>query len=584
MKYSFFLEDADWSKHLLAERIDHSISKQTKEMVASIQSLSRDLVMAYNRNTDTLDMRFAMMERSLDDMLASGFREVETSIKNLGAVFNYNMTLLLDELQILRGITTRIANKLDKIYKAVITPMRTRAREMFKEGCNLLAKGLWDKGLEYLHKAEEIYDADFFTHFLIGKIYLYGIKNKEINLINLEKAEKHLLLAVRYGRAEIKNLPQMSEITAEALLHLSITYYNQGIELRKTGKEKEALEKIKEARNYVAQATDMVPRFWEAHYHLAKYAAILGETSLAIDNLKTAILGDRNYCLRVDADLDFDKIRSEVYGLFSNLTESAKVRAVVLLTDLSQILTQGNTEINYISEIHEKLINFKSQSQEMDNDHGIYCYPYNSDPEYLILSKEISQKLKELDNVLEYSSVLSNIESLFKKAQNYYKGNTYFDYLDCISLIEKDNKELINKAKTISQKIKEWQEQNFLPFFEARIKNRHTLIINKKKSGELRTYADIESERARQYKLREEAEWRKKKTEAILKAIVMGILGLFIGSILGAIVGVVLGGIIAIIRGGEFDHFNTTVVVCANLGGYICGIIIPIRIYREEMQ
>lgn len=263
-----------------------------------------------NQISATLEFGFDRVNNALDN--------VETSIESLHSDFSYNMGLVLDQLQIQNQLTFGVLEKLDAIHKTLETPRLTQARECYIIGCERLSKGLLDKALEAFLKAEERNDTDFFTEFQIGKLYLYGVDEDDY-VIDLVKAEKHLRNAARYGKSEISVLPEFRRWTGEALLHASISCYAQANDQRINENTVKAKEFISEAFKLAQQACDIYPSLSESKYHLAKYAALLEDVETSLESLEEVVTTDVNYCLKIEFDPDFDKIRPQVFVLFERL-------------------------------------------------------------------------------------------------------------------------------------------------------------------------------------------------------------------------------------------------------------------------
>jgi WD40 repeat protein len=185
-----------------------------------------------------------------------------------------------------------------------------------------LQKGLADKALDAFLEAAKRDDTNFMTQLMIGKLYLYGA-TEECNVIDLEKAEKHLLAAARYAKAEVAQLPAASRFAGEALLHAAIANYAKANDHGLNGNKAEAARLLQASLELAQQARDTVPELSEGHYHHAKFAALLGDGTTAATSLEKAIALDENYCIKVDADRDFRLVRREVNELFYRLREES---------------------------------------------------------------------------------------------------------------------------------------------------------------------------------------------------------------------------------------------------------------------
>lgn len=322
-----FVRDITGQIKKSGETTQHKISSQTIEIVASNERLSQEFGAGFDAVNGTIEIGFNRVESALCD--------VEASIESLHSDFNYNMGLVLDQLQIQNQLTFGILEKLDAIHKTLETPRLTQARECYNIGCERLSKGLLDKALEAFLKAEERNDTDFFTQFQIGKLYLYGV-DEDDNVIDLAKAEHHLRNAARYGKAEVPNLPEFRKWTGEALLHASIAYYAQANDHQVSGNTAKAKEFISQAFKHAQQACEIYPHLSESQYHFAKYAALIGDTETSIQSLEKAVAADVNYCMKADFDQDFDNIRPQVFDLFENLRAKIKKQELKRLEEFTQ--------------------------------------------------------------------------------------------------------------------------------------------------------------------------------------------------------------------------------------------------------
>lgn len=326
MAFIGYYSSIPWEKRLLTEHItrdlngqirksaqttNHTISTQTKEIVASNEALAQ----TFGKGFDTLN-----------NTLEWGLADISYALEDLRADFNYGIALVLSQLQAQNEILLGILDKLDSIHKTLENPTHTQAREFYRIGCDRLIKGLLDKALESFLQARAKNDADFFIEYQIGKLYLYG-RDEDDNVTNPEKAEEHLRDAFRYGKVELGQTTDLKSLVAETALHASIACYAQATELHLEGKEDNARQKLKDACHWAKQSLDFSPLFLESNYHLAKYSALLGDEQTSISNLALVVQADRKYCLKADIDSDFDPLRSQVQNLFLSLKEEARKRA-----------------------------------------------------------------------------------------------------------------------------------------------------------------------------------------------------------------------------------------------------------------
>ncbi len=269
------------------------------------------------------------------DMLAQKLSQVDASIDTLRADWTYGLELLLSQAEAQNRRLTDIVAKLDEIHKTLESPLLTQARELYRIGSERLSKGLLDRALEAFLQAERKNDADFFIEYQIGKLYLYGL-DRDDNVVDLEQAKLHLKQAVRYGEAELLAAPEFARWVGESGLHLSIALWACASDLAVSGQPTESRTSLEEARKAVCRAIEAYPRLSESHYHSAKYSALLREPESALPSLEAAIRLDREYCLKVYSDPDFDGISSEVAALIERLRGSAADQAARQLDELQQ--------------------------------------------------------------------------------------------------------------------------------------------------------------------------------------------------------------------------------------------------------
>ncbi len=295
MALAGYYSSIPWEKRLLAEHvtkdingqirksgkaIKHSISSQTREIVAGNQALAQTFGKGFDALNNTLEFGLSDISYAVNDVRYA-VEEVRDSIEGLRADFNYGIALLLSQLQVQNKILLGILDKLDAINKTLKNPTLTQAREFYRIGCDRLIKGLLDKALEAFLRAREKNDADFFTEYQIGKLYLYGI-DEDDNVVNPQKAEAHLRDAFRYGKAELARETGLKSLAAETALHTSIACYAQATELNIADKKDKAKQKLKDACRWAKQSLNISPALLESSYHLSKYSALLGDDQTAL--------------------------------------------------------------------------------------------------------------------------------------------------------------------------------------------------------------------------------------------------------------------------------------------------------------
>lgn len=542
-----FVKDITGQVKSSSKALEVRVSDQTKALVASNQQLAREFGSGFNSINSTLEWGFNRLEYVLQD--------VNASIDSLHADFNYSMGLLLEEVHIHNRLLTDLLGKLDAIHKTLESPTLTQAREFYHIGCERLSKGLLDKALDAFTEAEKKNDTDFFTQFHIGKLYLYGIDDDD-NVLDLQKAKKHLLLAARFAKAEITVDSTFARFAAEALLHASIAIYAQLGEKNILGDTTKTKELLEEAKRLTSEAVRLHPQLSESFYHTAKYSALLNEPQVAIPNLETAITADRDYAVKVDIDHAFDPIRPHVLALLSKLKDAKRIESQDKLKQANQLLTEvspwhpeeSGSLATQFSKCKDDLI--KAQSHF---DSGTYFGFLDAilllDPLIVSLPQLKTKRIEELkyqvsqsigsakgqlphtgEYSLEVENAIQETNDLISQAEYQIKQGTYEASKSALSLAQSANLRASSALK--------------------------------------RSREEDEAERRRQQREREDAALQAKRNRwskeyAATGAWILGIIGglagcvdclnhlnkpggsnLFVGAIIGAVVGAILGAVI----------------------------------------
>jgi len=334
--------------------IRHAIPDDVYQIVASNEALKNEFGEEFDELNGTLNWNLCRFKDAIAD--------AGISIEDLRANFNYGIVLAVERLQMQNRALDNILDQLDAIHGTFKNPTLAKAREFYRIGCKRLANGLLDRALESFHRSEEICKDDFFTQFQLGKLYLYG-KDENTDIVDLMEAEKHFQLAIRCGKAEIGQLSWMDRWTGEALLHASIACYAQAGDHQVKGRVQEARKKMEEAAQLAQEATAIYPQLSEGYYHHAKFSALLGNIAQAIPSLKQAILADRNYCIKVQMDRDFDGMRTQVHNLFETLRKKAGQDAMDELQKVKKFLSDWVYLSEGAKEIQEKIEQWSKEAE-----------------------------------------------------------------------------------------------------------------------------------------------------------------------------------------------------------------------------
>ncbi len=294
-------------------------------------------------------------------------------IEELRAEFEWGFTLMVDRMEQQIQALNRIVGQLDAIREAVQLPSTTRARELFALGLRDQQKGFLPEALEKFLAAEQENKVNFPLQLQIGKLFLYG-KDQNSDLIDLPKAEQHLLLAARYATVETEYL----KYHGEALFHAAIAAYLIG-QLEKAAGHSDAMQKcLERALTALANAARSWPDFSEIVYAQAKCHALLWQKQEALAKLKNLSDRDRRYFAKMSQDRDFDAIRSDAEDVFRTaiaepgpltLAAQAKLRdAEEALAKAETIKPKSTADRNVIASTRASLADIRQSLKGLDLD------------------------------------------------------------------------------------------------------------------------------------------------------------------------------------------------------------------------
>ncbi|MHB8335787.1 MAG: tetratricopeptide repeat protein [Ignavibacteriaceae bacterium] len=403
--------------------IQDKISKQTYELVASQEQLSKAFGVGFNSMNETLDWGFNQLENTLQD--------INASIDSLHSDFVYGIGLLLTQMQTQNKLLSDLIDKIDAIHKTLQSPTLTKAREYYRLGCERLQKGLLDKALEAFLEAEKHNDTDFFTQFNIGLLFLYGIDDDD-NVLDLKKAEQHLLLATRYAKAEIITDPSFAKLAAEALFNASLSIYFQLGDKQFLDDHEKSSQLLKNCIKLASEAVKLNPHLAEGFYHIAIYSALIKDIPNVDINLNKAITIDRNYAIKVGQNHAFDGVRSNVNDLLSKLKSNVEKTANLNIKNINKLLNElSNWHPEKSPKLQTTFINFKDVLSM-----AIYHSKFNTYFGFLdaihLLNKIIneiprleSERYQELNELL--INKIYEIRNILPSVKNYYTQNIIED-------------------------------------------------------------------------------------------------------------------------------------------------------------
>lgn len=271
--------------------ITTTIKGQTNEIVAN-QKQTRQAV------SDRLD-RIATINYA-------GFENVTNAIEALHSMLNYKLGLILQELEIQSGL-------LRDILHTLRNPLKTQVEEFYNDGCRLVRESILDKALQKFNKVlNDLDDTHFLTHYQLGLLYLNG-KTDDENVVDLKKANEHLITACRLGKGKAKTDSSFNPAVANAMFFTSLSFYFQ--------LNSETGVPLDNAIKYAEEAISFNPNLSQSYYHLGKFYSLSNQTEKMKLRLEKAIELDRLYALDVNDEKTFSKNRDHVNNLLTKLRD-----------------------------------------------------------------------------------------------------------------------------------------------------------------------------------------------------------------------------------------------------------------------
>lgn len=454
--YYYGAEKIKWADYLLlqsSKNIETAIKDHYSFIKKSMNKFSSTLSSSDEIVNNFLDNRFSETTSSLN--------EISCNIKEFHSDFNYGISLLITKIEIQEDLLRSIVEKLDLIHETLKHPLLTEAAELREIGLRRFSNGLFDKALEAFLYSERKYDTDFVVQYHIGKLYLFG-KDEDIDLIDYDKAKKYFKNAARYANAEIEKLPEVSFKIAESFFYASISsYVHSSEELVQNNAEKAKLL-LQEALELSKKAIEVSDNFDQAFYHCAKYNALLKNKFEMLKYLKSAIELDKQYCLKVYTDPDFNVYKSDIDTLIKKMTNELNSicqknlsKAYDLYNEL-EMWHDSPFDIRKFNEIIIKCQNLISNNKYLDSNLCLTLLSENQLDYYRkrIQNKKSELKNKEINLFKEAKELISRIENL--KINKYISSNEYKSIKNYISHYKAANHNydsLISSINNITSKV-----------------------------------------------------------------------------------------------------------------------------------
>ena len=280
-----FVSDLKSASHEASRKVSMDISRQTRDVIASNESLHREHMELLSASTDrtvgALNDGFERISYSMD----AGFDQISSGISELNATFHWGFGAILASIG-------HMNDTLSELVKIAKTPVQTVAFNHFEIARDAFRQGLYRESLEELDKAisgdhtSAGYKLEWRFHQMKGTLQL-GFADCDMSLYDLPKAEESFLTAARYGKTDYPH------DAGRAFLSAGWAAYCQG--------------KMKEALAHTEQAMDLHPDMGEVFFQASKVEMALGNVESALPLLAKAIDLDRFYALKAAGDGDFQQ-------------------------------------------------------------------------------------------------------------------------------------------------------------------------------------------------------------------------------------------------------------------------------------
>ncbi len=289
-----------WDDYLrdIREGID-----QTNELQEQSHRLQEDALAESQAQTEELRLQTARLG------------EIGAELGELRAEISWGFNLVVDRLDQQLVLFSKAVETLDEIHKTLRSPLMTQAKELLIWGDELFRKGLYDKALEAFRQSEQKNEVNYLLQFRIGTLLLEG-KNAEADVIDVAAAEKHLLLAARYARAEAGSDPHWKRYCAEAYQRAGNAAYLIGEQQQKAGDTAAMHACLRRSLEHFGKAVQLCSEMTGVLYSQAKCHALLGEKQKVLDIVQEIADRDRRYSAALAVDRDFDTMRAETEDVF----------------------------------------------------------------------------------------------------------------------------------------------------------------------------------------------------------------------------------------------------------------------------
>lgn len=388
--------------------LERSGVRNTAAMLSGIQN------MEYGIRGEIRESTCAIV--ASQSILAESFKDSFDSVNN---TLNIGFEMIAAEMgqlaDSINAMSEAICNKLDEIHDIVNNPLLTASRELFRRASENFEKGYFEEALEDCKVAVEKNKTDYISWYLLGQIYLFGA-GKFSNVIDLHKAEDAFLNAAKYIDSDLGKSKEANEFGSQIYYHLGYTRLLLSNDLLIEEKTDESNKKLEEAQKASKNSSRLNDKNIKALYDNAKELHFLGKDKEAIEALKDAIRLEKNFALISANDKNFESIwpdiEKAVLELRDELVQKCREKLRNIETKFAESIAESRSEYEKkIENIKDK--DFFAVSEFFEKELEPYCFD-----------------AKRLDSCLEFARFLKKI---FEEAEDYLglasKSSAYLDSL-----------------------------------------------------------------------------------------------------------------------------------------------------------
>ena len=166
-----------------------SFDSHSEKVQASLNEASKNIIEGLGAQTAILSRQIKLSSEEIVDALKS---------------IDCDIRLIRISMDKQTEIQQKTFQKLIEIHETLKHPLEAESNELCERGIHWMSKGFLSDSAEAFQQSIQKNPTNFLAHYYLGVIYLCG-KNEEDDMINLEKAEDELKLAIKYSRPDLED-------------------------------------------------------------------------------------------------------------------------------------------------------------------------------------------------------------------------------------------------------------------------------------------------------------------------------------------------------------------------------------------